>query len=653
MQDTEDIKTAGSQPTTPTFPSSSYASTTGEEENVEERIARLATVRDITTLHKHTKYEDLPPAPAIRLEQLAAEPGLVAEAELEIEDFFAQSLQRLGLFLSFIHYSWGAFVAWWRSFLFAPLSFFSDPASTAGSIVIYPFVFSFLALCVFAFYVGSWLHIDRLVEYISKSKGDGLSIINWPNTSLFSSLDTAETVKSAHATLSGVATTFPDAPAPGKPAPGQVAARDMAAGRGLDLATNRIFDLDVAKTLLIMSALVYEVRDVKVREAQKAKQSNEAQDFLLKSEDFIKDQARHWGLRYLPMSGFKDNSDLGSKAGPFAGACFTPSGTKEPFVILCFKGTTPSNFTEFLIDCTISRVSSASFFGDGTGHEGFMRELFPIGRGRSDDYGQITRALRFLARDLSEKSSAKPEERKPVPLWITGHSLGAALAGLIYARWMHMPGDLGDDIVLKDGYTFGAPRFGDGAFVSKYEEASSSPIERPNVLWRVVNGYDIVTHIPPGFADAEENRPSISALSVLNYAHTGAGVKLDPFKKPFYKVDTTSLHSATRVVVVKDGAQGKPTGSRLPSLFPVLVKLIKWWNPLSWILAPIVLPVLLVTSAWNHFPSSYYDHLCQMNIDGQGGEQRRLATAKHGSASKTGADKKGGVAEKGAEKKHG
>lgn len=39
-----------------------------------------------------------------------------------------------------------------------------------------------------------------------------------------------------------------------------------------------------------MSALVYEVRDYQVREAKTAKQSNEAQKFLLDSEDFIKSQ---------------------------------------------------------------------------------------------------------------------------------------------------------------------------------------------------------------------------------------------------------------------------------------------------------------------------------------------------------------------------
>jgi len=107
-------------------------------------------------------------------------------------------------------------------------------------------------------------HIDRLFENISKKKG--LSIINWvssfgvklksetdlpslskPNPSLFSSPEAAETIKSAQATLSGVSTTFPDARAPGKPAAGEIAAKDLGAGKGLDLQTNRIFDLDVAK----------------------------------------------------------------------------------------------------------------------------------------------------------------------------------------------------------------------------------------------------------------------------------------------------------------------------------------------------------------------------------------------------------------------
>lgn len=66
-------------------------------------------------------------------------------------------------------------------------------------------------------------------------------------------------------------------------------------------------------------------------------------------------------------------------------------------------------------------------------------------------------ALRLLASELAAKAkeATKAEQVKPVPLWITGHSLGAALASLAYARYLRYPRDLGRGIVLRDAYTFG------------------------------------------------------------------------------------------------------------------------------------------------------------------------------------------------------
>jgi len=49
-----------------------------------------------------------------------------------------------------IRYSWKAFVAWGRSFFFSPFTLFTDPTNTTGSIVIYPVMFFFLAVSVFA-----------------------------------------------------------------------------------------------------------------------------------------------------------------------------------------------------------------------------------------------------------------------------------------------------------------------------------------------------------------------------------------------------------------------------------------------------------------------------------------------------------------------
>jgi pimeloyl-ACP methyl ester carboxylesterase len=62
-------------------------------------------------------------------------------------------------------------------------------------------------------------------------------------------------------------------------------------------------------------------------------------------------------------------------------------------------------------------------------------------------------------------------------IWITGHSLGAALATLAADRLQAVHGL----------YTFGSPRVGDEAFQARF---------RPKA-YRVVNGKDIVASVPP------------------------------------------------------------------------------------------------------------------------------------------------------------
>lgn len=70
------------------------------------------------------------------------------------------------------------------------------------------------------------------------------------------------------------------------------------------------------------------------------------------------------------------------------------------------------------------------------------------------------------------------------PLFITGHSLGGALATLAALDIAHNS-PYGPPIV----YTFGAPRIGDPSFVKAYNY--SVPIH-----WRIQNKYDIVPHLP-------------------------------------------------------------------------------------------------------------------------------------------------------------
>lgn len=86
-------------------------------------------------------------------------------------------------------------------------------------------------------------------------------------------------------------------------------------------------------------------------------------------------------------------------------------------------------------------------------------------------------------------------------LYITGHSLGAALATLMAAR-------LAQDKVygVHAVHTFGSPRVGDAEFARAYEAALG------HCTFRVVNGEDLVTRVPPG---------------ALHYEHVGQVVYFD------------------------------------------------------------------------------------------------------------------------------
>jgi predicted lipase len=71
-----------------------------------------------------------------------------------------------------------------------------------------------------------------------------------------------------------------------------------------------------------------------------------------------------------------------------------------------------------------------------------------------------------------------------VPLFVTGHSLGGALAQLfaeVCAR---------QDLNVAGVYTFGAPRVGDRAFARHYNKVLGDR------TFNVVNEYDVVPHLP-------------------------------------------------------------------------------------------------------------------------------------------------------------
>jgi hypothetical protein len=274
-------------------------------------------------------------------------------------------------------------------------------------------------------------------------------------------------------------------------------------------------------------------------------------NMLMQSTSRIRKQALRWGMRFASIS------DFTSVGGPFCGL-FWPAGApangEAPWVVLAFKGTSPTNVSEFLIDGTIAHRPANAFFGGGAVHQGFYTALAPGAEARTDPYATILHALRHLATQL--RAPGAP----PVPLWVTGHSLGAALASLLYARLLASPGDVGPDLALRQAYTYGAPRSADADFCARFDFAMSVPFgDATRSLWRVIDRWDVVTHIPPGLADREENRAVLPDTSLLNYGHFGIGVQLtgsaaapvgDDEGGSGFVVQRGSLRDGARVVVV-------------------------------------------------------------------------------------------------------
>ncbi|GLO63459.1 hypothetical protein MACH09_39670 [Vibrio sp. MACH09] len=133
--------------------------------------------------------------------------------------------------------------------------------------------------------------------------------------------------------------------------------------------------------------------------------------------------------------------------------------------VLAFRGTEATSLNDIKADAkaTITKCKTP-----GRVHEGFH-----------DAFGSVENELRTALLELTEKK----------PLFITGHSLGGALATIAAKRLTFEHG-------IAACYTFGAPRVGDKEWIST--------IKTP--IYRVVNAADSVTMLPP-------NAVAIGALS--------------------------------------------------------------------------------------------------------------------------------------------
>lgn len=138
------------------------------------------------------------------------------------------------------------------------------------------------------------------------------------------------------------------------------------------------------------------------------------------------------------------------------------------FITLSFRGTEATSIKDIKSDAKANNTKCDS---GGNIHSGFKGAFEEV--------------------ELDIQNFLNKEEYSNKPLFITGHSLGGALATIAAKKLKHVGG-------IAACYTYGAPRVGDEEWISN--------IKTP--LYRVVNAADCVTMMPPG-------SDTISALSWL------------------------------------------------------------------------------------------------------------------------------------------
>jgi hypothetical protein len=194
--------------------------------------------------------------------------------------------------------------------------------------------------------------------------------------------------------------------------------------------------------------------------------------------------------RCLQISEFVDAMFICSTA-------FIVQSSDNQVVILCYRGTQPTSIINWLTNLTIEptaiQIPPKEALDQAKGnlyvHGGFYRNVRATRYRVGEALGQALAGRSVLAPD-SDDTATKLLPLKA--LYITGHSLGGAMAALM-AILMHTDPDYAPLLpVLKGVYTFGQPMIGSPDLAAACEASGIAAL-----LHRYVYRGDVVPHVPP------------------------------------------------------------------------------------------------------------------------------------------------------------
>ncbi|KAF8610123.1 alpha/beta-hydrolase [Ceratobasidium sp. AG-I] len=252
------------------------------------------------------------------------------------------------------------------------------------------------------------------------------------------------------------------------------------------------------------------------------------------------------GIEYEPLS------ELNSVGSSFAALFWHP---REPWIAVAFKGTSPTEFDEWVTDLTFTREDIGKWIpGFGKVHSGFKSKMFPeearMPRSLKDHMKRHVRQVRswFKGPSQSETKQADLPVRTPydtirdgiqivadhltrntgihsINVYFTGHSLGCATASLAYSRAVALQNaDYRSNVRIRDAYLFAAPVIGDVKTRDAFDRMMGAGL--PRSMWRLTNGPDAVAALLPEMGDREPLR--IDPENPLAFAHLGLEVKMRP-----------------------------------------------------------------------------------------------------------------------------
>ncbi|TPX35904.1 hypothetical protein SmJEL517_g01841 [Synchytrium microbalum] len=175
-------------------------------------------------------------------------------------------------------------------------------------------------------------------------------------------------------------------------------------------------------------------------------------------------------------------------------ACHIFYSSQYKFATVCFKGTSPFDLSEVLTDLMMMKVRPDGGVIPGQVHEGFYNTFQWDSPTRKDEAWARKHQCEVDAIFNLLRSTVITRLGSGASIWVTGHSLGGALATVFLSHMTYLAqSPLTNSARLRAAYVFGSPRVGDSTFANI---TNASVAASKATCFRIVNANDLVPTLP-------------------------------------------------------------------------------------------------------------------------------------------------------------